>query len=447
MTAKLPLTSNTRGLLTRLGVFALGLAAITAQSSVTPSISVTGPNGYTQAMTATTMLTGLAAGSYTVTATPATGSNAIVGTLSTAVVSGSPASVSVGSPDTVTVTYATRGGSGGLWVANFGAGTALEYAASQLAATGSGAPATAVATGDTAFNFAVAFDANGNLWTATYLNGSILEFSASDLAKSGSPTPTVSIRDSIPGNASAGAPVGLAFDANGNLWVSDLIDSSVEEYTPSQLSSSGKPSPALVLTSSSHSLSQPTGLAFDSTGNLWVANLGTNSLVKFAASELAHSGSPTPAITLSQNAADSSIYGPLSMAFDPTGNLWLSNGNFDHNGPNTVVMFSPTQLATSSSAAPTIVLRAGGGSLVGPGGLAFDASGNLWVTNVDTNTVVEYTASQLVSSGSPTPNVTISGSSLNFPAGIAFNPHASALPIKPAVRGGRGRGLEPMKAR
>jgi sugar lactone lactonase YvrE len=320
---------------------------------------------------------------------------------------------------------------------NFGAGTALEYAASQLAATGSSAPATAVAVGDTAFNFAAAFDANGNLWVATFLNGSILEFSASDLAKSGSPTPTVSIRDSIPGHASAGGPVGLAFDAKGNLWVSDLPDSSVEEYTPSQLSSSGKPSPAIVLSSSSHSLGQPSGIAFDSTGNLWVANIETNTLVKFAASQLATSGSPTPVVTLSQDAADSSIYGPLSIAFDPTGNLWLSNGNFNHSGPNTVVMFSPAEIALSGSPAPTIILRAGGSSLVGPSGLAFDASANLWVANVDTNTVVEYTASQLVSSGNPTPNVTISGSSLNLPAGIAFNPHTSALPIKPAVRGPR----------
>ena len=433
------------------------MVAVTAPGSISPSVSVAGPNGYTQAVTATTTLTGLAPGSYTVTAASVTGSNAIVATVNAAVVSGSPASVSVGSPDTVTVTYGVRAGTGGLWVGNFDGPTVLDYTASQLGATSGNAPTTAVATGVNDYNFSLAFDANGNLWVSTFLNGSILEFSASDLGKSGSPTPTVTVRDSIAGHT-LGTPLGLAFDAKGNLWVADLNDNAIEEYTPSQLASSGAPNPAVILSTSGASTEQPSAVAFDSSGNLWVADVGSASkdsghVVEFTADQLTSSGSPTPAITLNQLPADSSIWGAVSIAFDGSGNLWIANGDYGVDGPNTVVMFSANELVASGDPTPAVILRPSSGSLASPAGLAFDASGNLWVGNLTASTLVQFTASQLVSSGSPTPNVTISGSSLLDPAGLAFDPTCigtahqagSARERQDAVA--RGQRLKPMKAR
>jgi hypothetical protein len=63
--------------------------------------------------------------------------------------------------------------------------------------------------------------------------------------------------------------------------------------------------------------------------------------------------------------------------------------------------------------------------------LAFDASGNLWISNVASASVIEFAPSQLVTSGSPSPNTTITGSSLSNPFGLAFDPHAAGLPLKP----------------
>ena len=64
------------------------------------------------------------------------------------------------------------------------------------------------------------------------------------------------------------------------------------------------------------------------------------------------SGSPTPAVTLNQLPADSSIWGPLSIAFDASGDLWIANGNYNVAGPNTVVMFSASELVASGD--PTL---------------------------------------------------------------------------------------------
>ena len=395
---------------------------LTAPAGVTPSVTVAGGNGYSKTITATTTLTGLSAGSYTVTAAAVTSTNPIVGTLNTATVSGSPATVTAGhAAAAASATYTQRPGSGGMWAANFGAThTAIQYTSAQLATTSSAAAAAAIAFGTQ--SLAAAFDANGNLWMSTYTGQTVVEYSASQLAASGTPTPAVTLATNA---GSLNAPAGLAFDGNGNLWVANAGDSSVVEFTPSQLASSGSPAPAVTISAATGSLSLPIGIAFDGSGNLWVAN-SSNTLVEFTASQLVASGAPTPMVTLSASA--SSIVGPLMIAFDATGRLWVANGN---NSQNTVVAFSPSQLAATGSPTPAVTLSASAGSLANPTGLAFDASGNLWVANTTAPSIVEFSASQIVSSGAPTPNTIITGSSLSEPFGIAFDPHASGLPIKP----------------
>ena len=112
------------------------------------------------------------------------------------------------------------------------------------------------------------------------------------------------------------------------------------------------------------------------------------------------------------------------IAFDGTGNLWVANGNFS--GVNTVVDFTPSQLAASGTPAPTVVLSANSGSLGNPAGLAFDASGDLWVANV-AGSLVEFTPSQLVTSGDPAPNATVTGTSLSGPFGSCIRPPRNGI--------------------
>src|SRR5579862_6096398 len=90
---------------------------VNAPQGMTPNVSVSGPQGYAKTVTATTSLTGLVPGVYTITAAPVVDSSPIVAAVTAGTVSGSPASVAAGSQiETATVTYAASGGSGGLWV-------------------------------------------------------------------------------------------------------------------------------------------------------------------------------------------------------------------------------------------------------------------------------------------------------------------------------------------
>lgn len=67
--------------------------------------------------------------------------------------------------------------------------------------------------------------------------------------------------------------------------------------------------------------------------------------------------------------------------------------------------------------------------------MAFDNSGNLWVANGVgslTESIVEYSASQLTASGAPTPATTLTTNGVAAilgTVGLTFYPHASGLPI------------------
>ena len=220
-------------------------------------------------------------------------------------------------------------------------------------------------------------------------------------------------------SATAGSlsgPNSLAFDLAGNLWVANNANNTVVEFTPAQLGASGSPTPAAILSATGGSLDEPSGLAFGPSGNLWVANNGNNTVVEFTPAQLAASGSPAPAVTLSSP----HLNFPDGLVFDRLGDLWVANSE-----DSTVDEFTAAQLAASSSAAPAVILGpSADNGLDVPGGVAFDPAGNLWVANNANNTVVEFTAAQLGGSGSPTPAAILSatGGSLDEPSGLAFGP-------------------------
>ena len=400
---------------------------ITAPAGVTPTVTLTGPAGYHQSLSATATLSGLAVGSYTVTATTATVSNPIVATVYDAAVTGASVAVSAGATATASVSYAARPGSGDLWVVVNGTSTATmaAYAAAQLAASTSAAPATAVATGAaTAVLFGAAFDASGNLWVTDEGDNAVVEFSSSQLTASGTPTPAATLSTN---GSSLSKPTGLAFDGDGNLWVANYGNNTVVEFAKGSLATSGSPTPPITLSATGGSLSLPTGLAWDASGDLWVAQ-ATNAVVEFTPGQLTATGAPAPAIALTGGSLNS----PAGLAFDASGNLWVAN-----QGASNVLGFAASQLTSGGTFEPAGDLRSNGaGSLNVPAGLAFDASGDLWVSNYGMNgtgdTVVEFAANQLAlpSSTAPTPIVTVSGSAVAGPAGVAFYPAQATLPIK-----------------
>ena len=71
-------------------------------------------------------------------------------------------------------------------------------------------------------------------------------------------------------------PLGLAVDSSGNLYVANGLSGTIEEFTPSGTGT--------VFASAASGLSGPFGLAFDSSGDLYVANSGNNTIEEFNSS-------------------------------------------------------------------------------------------------------------------------------------------------------------------
>lgn len=396
---------------------ALAITITGLPTGTNANLLVTGPGGYSQQVTASGTLTNLVPGTYTVSVNPAR----VAGTMVDQVFSGtgSSAAVSAGATASTSVAYSPRPGAGKLWLPRNA--SVIGYDESQISSTGS--PAPAVTTQATGLNEAVAFDCSGNKWVSSRTTNMLYSFTPAQIAASGSPTPAVTISASATGD-SLYSPTGLAFDRGGNLWVANYGSSKVVKYASAQLSATGNPAPPVVISAVVDSLYRPAGLAFDSAGNLWVANSSsyTNTIVKFTTAQLASTGSPAPSVTLSASAG--SLNQPFGLAFDGSGNLWIANL-----GNNTVVKFTSAQLASSGSPAPSVILSASAGSLNGPSALAFDNGGNLWVANTTAQMLVKFGTSQLAASGAPVPPVTISALGSTDMAAFSFNPPPASLPL------------------
>ncbi len=313
-----------------------------------------------------------------------------------------------------------------LWVANSGlsktgisnnaanANSILGYTASQIATGTTAAPAIKLITNSG--NAGLALDAAGNLWVTDPSNNSIAEYAAAQLKKSGQPKPNVVI--SANANGSLNSPEALAMDGNGNLWVANSAAdggsaNTVVEFTKNQLTASGSPTPTVRLASHAGSINNPQGLAFDPLGNLWVSDSGA--VKEFSATQLVTSGAPAPAVTIGDDGLGS-LNGPEGITFDTKGNLWVAVFF-----SNLVVGYSSSQLSASGNPIPAVIVRAGDQSaLNNPCGLAFDTTGNLWVSNLTTSWLLKFVAKQLTSPSSPKPVVFVAGGSLVSPCAMAY---------------------------
>ena len=212
-----------------------------------------------------------------------------------------------------------------------------------------------------------------------------------------SPSGVVGLTGALNTNSTLDYPDALVYDSSGNLWVANYANNTISEYTPAELSSNSVPSVTLNTTGGSPaSLYTPEGLAFDSSGNLWVANARNSTIVEFSKSSLDQSGTPTPAYTY--QLASSLPQTPQTITFHTIGaTTYLFVAAAPSGGTQSILAF-PVEPA-SGGGSPTLgtpfEIAGSNTQLHDPSGLAFDASGNLWVSSFFFDTIVEYSSSQL----------------------------------------------------
>jgi sugar lactone lactonase YvrE len=387
-------------------------------ASTSGKVTVSGPGG-AQELTGTQTLT-LASGSYTVTTGIVADSHPLVRTAYRADASPSPVCVKDGQSAQVAVAYAPIASSGKLWTSNGPGGSAplLGFAADLLGSSGSPNATVAATTGGSDGS---AFDREGNLWVvgATTADPPVLRLPASSLGTSGKKDADISLTG---GPLEGGFPRAraLAFDASGNLWVSVVFNNKIVRYTPDQLAASGSPTPAVQISG----LDGPAGLAFDTAGNLWVAFGGADRVARYNASRLTASTSDSPDLVIEAKTPPpviNDLSAPSGLAFDASGNLWVN-----YNG--TLARLTPADQAGSSSASLTPTVQVGLSVTALPDGLLFDESGNLWLA-LSAGQFGRLGPSQLTSSGSKTPEVFITSPDVGYAGWFSIYPAPANLPL------------------
>jgi hypothetical protein len=145
---------------------------------------------------------------------------------------------------------------------------------------------------------------------------------------------------------------------------------------------------------------------------LWVG--GYRYFSEFQGKALKESGDPRANL-----AFGSSLYdGPISITFDPHNNLWITFDTSD-SVPIPVIEVTRDDLASLKSGArvkPKAITP-----VTIPDYLAFDASGDLWITaELPVNEIIELLPRQIKKSGAPSPTISITAPDF-VPQAIRFD--------------------------
>jgi len=241
------------------------------------------------------------------------------------------------------------GGSPGI---NGGFGSVTELSSSGQVLSG----ATGYSAGGISYPTAIAIDSNGTVWIPDYGNSRVTLLSSTGQPLSGT-NGIESLQFSF--------PLAVAIDSNHYGWVANFGNDTV-----SKVSSDGS---QIVSFATGNG---PDGIAVDQRGYVWVANQIGNSV-----SEIANDGSVVSS-GYSDNKA--SILAPQGVAIDGSGHVWIA----------TLHSHAITELAGSAATAPGAILSPAAGYASDAGfteayALKIDASGNLWVTDFNNNTLTE----------------------------------------------------------
>lgn len=234
-------------------------------------------------------------------------------------------------------------------------------------------------------------------------------------------------------------PVGVAADSLGNTYISDEYENRVWKIDAAgkitTLAGKGTASYGGDGGSGSNAaLNAPTGLAVDSSGNVYICDAGNNLVRKVTPSGIISTvaGNRKSAASVDGGPATSASVAPFAIAVDKAGNLFISEG---------------TRIRVVSAA--TGIINTISGNLVvgysgdnGPAinavlseitGMAFDAAGNLYLADFDACAIRKIDTSNIITTIGGNGNCAYSGdggpatSAKMVPFGLAVDPAGTTL--------------------
>jgi sugar lactone lactonase YvrE len=216
------------------------------------------------------------------------------------------------------------------------------------------------------------------------------------------------------GNGQFFVPMGIARDAEGNIWVADRENDRVQEFSAKgeYLSQFGSPG------AGQGQLSDPRGVAINSQGNLWIADAGNGRIEEFT---------PQGQYVREAGGLEGGVdhltapYGLLSTESEGAHYLWATDGAADR-----VVEFKETTQGVTFVKEATLEEPPLNSYFTG---IAQDAQGTIWIADSSANKIDELSPSSKTI-------VPVFGSygttagKLFEPRGIAFRPSGALMVVE-----------------
>lgn len=217
----------------------------------------------------------------------------------------------------------------------------------------------------------------------------------------GSPTSASGYANGTGTSATFNEPSGVAMDASGNLYVADYGNNEIREITPAGVVSlfAGSPTGASGSadgTGTAATFNGPVGVAVDSAGNVYVADQNNNEIRKITPGGVVTTlaGSTTPG-NLNATGTAARFNGPKGIAVDTSGNLWVADSGNDE-----IREITPSAVVTTWAGTGSPGNANGSGtsaSFNNPVGIALDASGDLYVADFANNEIRKIDSTDVVS--------------------------------------------------
>ncbi|MCX6873709.1 MAG: choice-of-anchor D domain-containing protein, partial [Verrucomicrobia bacterium] len=275
-------------------------------------------------------------------------------------------------------------------------------------------------------------DGSGNLYVADSGNYTIRKITPSGVVTTlaGSPGQSGST-DGTGNSARFNYPAGIAVDGTGNLYVTDLYNSTIRKVTPSGVVTTLAGSPGIFDsadgTGSSARFSQPAGIAVDGNGILYVADSGNYTIRKVTPAGVVTTLAGKPWQFGSTDGTGSAArFGFLGgIAVDGSGNVYVTDNAY-HTIRKVTASGEVTTLAGSAGQLGSMDGTGSAARFASPKGIAVDAGGNLYVADSQNDTIRKVTPSGIVTTlagnheQSGSADGTGSAASFNRPGDIAI---------------------------
>jgi large repetitive protein len=246
----------------------------------------------------------------------------------------------------------------------------------------------------------VAVDSQGNTYTVDFTNNTVDKLTASTGAISivaGTGNAGFSGDGGLATSAELNDPSFVAFDPSGNIYISDTVNNRIRKITLSSgvittiagnsaSGFSGDGGPA-----TSATLSIPEGLAFDTAGNLYIGDRGNNRVRMISASTgiiTTIAGNGTAGFSGDGGlAASAELNAPFAVSVDAAGNVYIAD-----EGNNAIRLVNTTGGISTIAGNGSPGFSGDGGpatsaTLSIPEGVVVDASGNVYLSDTGNNRI------------------------------------------------------------